>query len=72
MAQTPNSSSLLSSHDAGSAEPLEVKRGTLQVLTAREMTQGKKMEDAAQKASHEKKTKHNGLLTGKKRKGDNM
>lgn len=58
MAKTPNSSSLLSSHDAGSAEPLEVKRGTLQVLTAREMTQGKKMEDAAQKASHEKKNQN--------------
>lgn len=46
-AKTLNSSRILCSYGAGSAEPLEVKRGTLQVLTLREMTHGKKMEDAA-------------------------
>lgn len=51
MAKTLNSRRLLSSCGAGSAEPLGVKkRGTFQVQAEGEMTQGKKMEDAAPKA----------------------
>lgn len=72
MAKAPDSSGPFSARCAGPAEPPEVKRGPLQILTGGEMTQGKKMEDAAQKASLEKKKKNNPqwLVNRRKRKGD--